>query len=489
MRIGGLASGMDIDQLVKDLMAAEKMPLNKLTQQKAWMEWQQESYRDFNLAFSNLRSSANTLRFTSAFNAYSAVSSNTSIVGVATTSNAMKGNFKVDVVEVASGAKMNSAAPIMKTAEERAKSSDMIGVDGTITVANAEGGTRIVNITANMTYSAVATAIQNAPAGSVPELRASFDNTTSSFFMSTKGMGADQNFSLAFSDKALADKIINNGGTTTALTNTAKDGAIKFDGIEVNGLKTNQTTVNGLTINLIEKGSSTVTVQTDTAKPIESIKKFVEDYNKTIKDIEDKLIEKRYPDFQPLTDEEKSAMSEKEVEMWEEKSRSGLLRNDPLLRGALQDIRRSLMDPIKDLGDFGNLNMLSQIGIDTARGTGGKLFINEEELKKAFSEKPDEVIALFTKKTGNLGVFERVYKEFDNVVKNLSNRAGSQGTFVDQSTLTKKIQQMNDDINKWQDRLIRVEDRYWKQFSAMEKALNQMNQQSMWMQQNMFGGM
>jgi flagellar hook-associated protein 2 len=48
---------------------------------------------------------------------------------------------------------------------------------------------------------------------------------------------------------------------------------------------------------------------------------------------------------------------------------------------------------------------------------------------------------------------------------------------------------MNDDISKWQDRLTRVEDRYWNQFSAMEKAMNQMNQQSVWMQQNMFGGM
>lgn len=486
MRIGGLASGMDIDQIVKDLMAAEKMPLDKLTQQKVWTEWQQEAYRDFNLAFSNLRTSANTLRFTSAFNSYSANSTNLASVGVNTTTSAMKGTYEIEVKSLASSAKLTSATAVKNSAGDNAKATDVIGTAGTITVTDTNGATRAVPITADMTFSAVAKAIQDSTAGGVPELRASFDNTTSRFFMSTKGMGADQNFSFSFDTPELAGKIGTPAGTTT----NAADGSISFDGIEVTGLKTNQTVINGLTINLNSIGTSTVTVQTDTAKPVEAIKKFVEDYNKTIADIENKLIEKRYPDFQPLSDEERNAMSETEVEMWEEKSKSGLLRNDPLLRGALQDLRRAFMDPVDDLENIGNLSMLSQIGINTGHySEGGKLKIDEDKLNKMLAEKPDEVMDLFTKKTGTPGIFERVYQGLDTVVRDLSNRAGSQGSFVDQSTLTKKINQMNDDINKWQDRLIRLEDRYWNQFSAMEKALNQMNQQSMWMQQNMFGGM
>lgn len=485
LRIGGLASGMDIDQIVKDLMAAEKMPLDKLTQQKVWTEWQQESYRDFNLAFSNLRTSVNSLRFSSAFNAYSATSSNQGSVGVTATTSAMKGTYDIEVKSLASSAKLTSAVSVKNSADENAKSTDAIGTAGTITITDSKQGTRTVPVTAEMTFSAVAKAIQDSTAGGVPELRASFDDTTSRFFLSTKGMGADQNFSLSFDNPELASKL----GTPAGPTANATDGKILFDGIEVAGLKANQTIINGMNINLNSIGTSTVTVQTDTAKPIESIKKFVEDYNKTIKDIEDKLIEKRYPDFQPLSDEERAAMSEKEVEMWEEKSRSGLLRGDPLLTRAIQDIRRSLTDQVKDLEDVGGISLLSQIGIDTARGTGGKLFINEEKLNKALSEKPDEVIALFTKKTGNLGVFERVYKELNQVVDKLSNKAGNPGSSLNNSSLAKKINEMNDDINRWQDRLIRVEDRYWKQFTAMEKALNQMNQQSTWMQQTMFGGM
>jgi flagellar hook-associated protein 2 len=57
MRIGGLASGMDIDQIVSDLMRVERMKVDKLYQQKQVMEWQKADYREINL---KLRSLYNT---------------------------------------------------------------------------------------------------------------------------------------------------------------------------------------------------------------------------------------------------------------------------------------------------------------------------------------------------------------------------------------------------------------------------------------------
>ncbi|MBW9234462.1 flagellar filament capping protein FliD, partial [Leptospira santarosai] len=126
---------------------------------------------------------------------------------------------------------------------------------------------------------------------------------------------------------------------------------------------------------------------------------------------------KRYPDFKPLSDEQRREMSEKEVELWEEKARSGLLRNDPILKSALQDLRRAFMDPVGGIAS-GNINLLSQIGISTGTwNEGGKLNINEDKLKEALTNKPDEVMELFTKKTGGLGIGDRVYQELNNVVK------------------------------------------------------------------------
>ena len=69
-----------------------------------------------------------------------------------------------------------------------------------------------IEITEGMTYAEVAKKLQDSTAGKVPELRVSFDDTTSRFFISTKGMGADQNFTLDFGDNAaLANQIINDG--------------------------------------------------------------------------------------------------------------------------------------------------------------------------------------------------------------------------------------------------------------------------------------
>ena len=114
MRIGGLASGMDTDSIIKELMKVQKMPLDKLMQKKTFTEWQQEAFRDTNLALSNLRTSASNLRLQSSFNAYSATSSDSSSVNVSTTANAVSGTYKVEVLSIASSAKMHSANAIEK---------------------------------------------------------------------------------------------------------------------------------------------------------------------------------------------------------------------------------------------------------------------------------------------------------------------------------------------------------------------------------------
>ena len=49
-RISGLASGMDIDTIVKGLMDAQRVPLDKLYQKKTYTEWQRDDYRTINTA-------------------------------------------------------------------------------------------------------------------------------------------------------------------------------------------------------------------------------------------------------------------------------------------------------------------------------------------------------------------------------------------------------------------------------------------------------
>ena len=491
MRVGGLASGMDTDSIIKELMAAQRIPLDKLTQQKTFTEWQQEALRETNLAFSNLRNGASNLQFQSSFNSYSATSTNSGSVTVGTTANAMSGAYSVKVTSVASSAKLNSAAPVVNTTDLPAQGTNAIGIVGTFIVRN--GTTEnVVNVTEGMTFDGLAQAIQDATAGQKPELRANFDNTTSRFFITSKGMGGDQNFTMEFTDQTLADKVLNNG-TLTSTTTNASYGSVEFDGIQINNLTTNKTTVNGLTLNLLQSSTETsiINVQSNPEKPIEMIKKFVESYNEIVSKIEKQLVEKRYPDFQPLSDEQKKDMTEGEIELWEEKARSGLLRNDSVLKSAMQELRRELMDPVAGI-DMENINLLSEIGIDTRKFEGGKLFINETKLTEELTNNPDEVMELFTRKNAagdGVGIGDKVYAKLNDIVDRMGDKAGRVTNSVDNSNISKKIKQMDEEISRWQDRLTKIEDRYWRQFTAMEKALSQMNSQSAWMQQSMFGGM
>ncbi|WP_404335950.1 flagellar filament capping protein FliD [Planococcus rifietoensis] len=499
MRIGGLASGMDTDSIVKQMMQIQKMPLDKLMQQKVWTEWQQEATREQNLAFSSLRTSASNLRLQSSFNAYSAEATGSGSAKVTAGATAMSGKYDVEVKALATPAKYTSAAAIEKTAGTAATSTDAIGVAGRILV-NVGGETDVeVNITADMTYKAVADLLQSETAGSVPALRVNFDNTTSRFFISSKELGQAQNFSLSFksadgaTDNPELSKQITGTNDLSVTTTNGANGSIVIDDVEVTGLTSNKTTVNGLTIEMLKvdtDGSSSITVSSDPEKPVQMLKDFVESYNKTIEDLQKQIVEKRYPDFQPLSDEQKKDMSDNEIELWEEKARSGLLRNDPIMKSALQDLRREFMDKVGGIGD-GSINLLSQIGISTGDyREGGKLFINEDKLRTALSEKPDEVMNLFTVRSeAGDGIGARVYDKLNDIVKNLSAQAGSPASAVDNSTMSKKLRRMETEITRWQDRLTSIEDRYWSQFTAMEKALSKMNSQSAWMQQNMFGGM
>lgn len=486
MRIGGLASGMDIDSLVSDLMKAERIPLDKLTQQKQLAEWQKDDYRDVNLMLSDLRTSASNLRLQSSFVNYSMTSSNPDLATATATASTTPGNYSVTVNQLADSAKINSVSSLGK------KSTNLVGT-GSLTLTT-DKGTATITLSGAETYSDLAKKIAGATNanGESLGLRANFDDTTSRFFISTKDMGPNAKIEIT---GGLADQIM--GGTAGSYLGQGKDAQIDFKGsdgsnIPITGGSSNIVTVNGMNINLLKAAPGTtvnINVQSDSEATFNSIKAFVDKYNEVIEKIQTKVTETRYRDFAPLTNDQKEAMSEKEIELWEEKSKSGLLRGDQSLQNTLNSLRRAMMDSVGGIAN-GEVHLMSEIGINTGDyREGGKLFIDETKLKQALKDKPDEVMTLFTKNdSSGSGIGERIYKELQTSIKSLGDRAGTPGTLVDNSTLSKRISQMNDEISNWQDRLIRIEDRYWKQFTAMESAMNQMNQQSMWMQQNMFGG-
>ncbi|MGI6668015.1 MAG: flagellar filament capping protein FliD [Acetivibrionales bacterium] len=196
------------------------------------------------------------------------------------------------------------------------------------------------------------------------------------------------------------------GGLLGALSITAdnvegRDASITYNdgetGDQVITRSTNTFTINGITFSLKKdyEGATNVSVITDPEKAVELIKGFISKYNEILDKINSKLMEERDYDYPPLTDTQKEAMTEEQIKQWEEKAKAGLLAGDNILRSIVSGLRNAVLETVEGTG-----MTLASIGIkSSAWYDRGKLYIDEEKLRNALSENPEEVFSLFTRQS------------------------------------------------------------------------------------------
>ncbi len=280
-------------------------------------------------------------------------------------------------------------------------------------------------------------------------------------------------------------------------TETGGENAI----FSVNGLSTERNSntfeMNGVTFTLKQTFTNEnigISVNNDSTKVFENIKSFVEKYNELIDKIGNKLSEESYRSYKPLTDDQREQLSDKQQEQWEEKAKSGLLKSDPILSGALSQMRNDFYARVSNSNVSSLFNQLASIGISTSPNyrEGGKLIINEAKLKKAIETDPNSVENLF-KGTGSTyeekGIIQRLYDSANSTMEKLKSKAGNSFSTNQQFSLGRELTNVDSNIDRFENRLKQVEDRYWRQFTAMEKAVQRSNQQSMYLMQQFGGGM
>lgn len=213
-------------------------------------------------------------------------------------------------------------------------------------------------------------------------------------------------------------------------------------------------------------------------KLVDKIKQFVSDYNEYTGSVNKKVNEQSFKDYQPLTDEQRESMSDKEIEKWEQKAQSGVLRNDNILRQGLSNLRSSIYEGTS--GDFGSL---TDLGITTTSNyrDGGQLTIDEKKLREKLKENPDAVVSLFT---SDSGIVSKLREGISATSRAIEVKSGRDTQTEAQYTMGKESIQLKKQIDAWTKRLASKEDQYWKQFTAMEKTINTMNAQSA----SLFGG-
>ena len=219
---------------------------------------------------------------------------------------------------------------------------------------------------------------------------------------------------------------------------------------------------------------------------VDKVKEFVNMYNELVDELNLALREKAYRDFPPLTDAQRADLSDKEIELWEEKAKSGLLRSDSIISGILSEMRLALGGSVKD----GETSLtLAQIGITTgAWHEYGRLNLNEDKLRSAIEENPDVVRDLFAQdgeEGSELGLSRRITTALDNGMARLERTAGKASIAFDQSFLGERIREYESRLSAMEERLLRYEESQWAKFAAMERVLGQLYSQGDWLTQQL----
>lgn len=327
-----------------------------------------------------------------------------------------------------------------------------------------------------------------------------FDSFTSKFSFTRKETGNyGSGDEMAFSGSVVSAFKIYTDENGNAVNEQGGENA-KFT---VNGLDTerqsNTFEMSGVSITLKAEFNKTgdpigspvnLSVSKDSNAIYDNIKGFVDKYNTLIGAISSKTSEERYRSYTPLTDDQREQLSDKQQEQWEEKAKSGLLRRDSILTGVLTTMRGNFSQPVSNDTTNAMYRQLASIGITTTANylEGGKLEINEAKLKEAINTNPDAVEALFrgggdSAAAGEKGIVHRLYDTVNATMDRLKERAGNTFSTSQQFALGRQLSNIDSSITRFESRLTQVEDRYWKQFTAMEKAIQQANSQSSYLMQ------
>ena len=279
-----------------------------------------------------------------------------------------------------------------------------------------------------------------------------------------------------------------------------RNAIFELDGLEIYH-NSNSYTFDGTTINFseAEAGSEyTIGISQSFDDIKTAIKDFVKDYNQLIDDIYNYTATAPKRDnknnlYEPLTDEEKAEMSEKEIEKWEEAAKQGILYNDPTVSSIMSNLRMVLYNSVEtaDGGRFTLVNM----GITTMtykENAHGKLEIDEEAFDKAFEEHADDIIKLFT--DTETGIMTKVNNTLDNAVRTTGTNKGTlvrkaglkDSTTAKDNEIYRQMEQINKRIQTLQDRYTAKENYWWKIFTNLEKMMASMNEQSSYLA-NYFG--
>ncbi|TGE32603.1 flagellar filament capping protein FliD [Desulfosporosinus sp. Sb-LF] len=531
-------SGMDIDSIVKKLMAGQQTKDDALVQKKTVLQWQKTAYNTVYDDISTFRNTVFNYKLEGTLNPNKVSSNNMSVVTATANAGAVDVNHSLVVAQLASGVNLTSTSSITPTGADKKTLATQLGVTSSFAINIGNGSaSKAITITPTESINDVVSAINSAGVN----VQASYDSTLDRFFLSTTNLGSTTGISISSTvttgtpdagadfirklnlfPNAAPDSTTNTGGFTTADDTTANtttttfssptglDAEFKLDGVHLTEAS-NTFNISGVTYSItgvspnvgagniedkLSAGQATsVSVTNDVDKAVDNIQSLVDSYNKILAEVNGKVKETRYTDYPPLTDTQKAAMKDADITLWNTKAQSGMLHSDATLTSLVNAMRNAFSSPVS--GITGTYNSASSIGITTGDYTeGGKLYLNTDKLRTALNANPNVLNQLFgaagttttingktTTDSKSQGIAGRLYDGIKNTMDQLNQIAGTTANsqYDTNSNFAKKIIAYNTQISNATNRFNTMQSAYYKQYNAMEVALSALSSQSSWL--------
>ena len=526
-------SGLDVESLVKVGMISHQKKYDRIYKKEVETEWRKEAYANVYDKVNTFKSRMSDYRLSSSTKPMTTTSSNADAVTATANASAGVMGHTVEVTQAATNAYLMTATSQIGRAgtpgstklrdiafSGGARPGGMLDGDTALKFKVSNGtGSAEVSFTAeeiftkNLTLNDLANRINNArytdSSGKKTSLniRANYDSVSDGFSLANSKTGTNNKIDLTVdttsSSASYTTTLLNNmnlgvvsngtigtpmtlttsSPTTISMAAAGTNANVKIDGRNYANLQENNLTVNGVTYTFKKPTPvgtpATVNVAQDQDKLVENVKKFVDEYNALLDELNKLYGDKGHKDYGVLTKSQEEGMTKDQIEKWNAKAKEGLLYRDSYVRSIISDLRDAVINRVQSVP--GRYSTLSSIGI-TAKNQTGHLQIDETKLKNAIAAEPDAVNRLISYDDenddyGNSGVASRIFNKLGGRLKELERHSGVAADKTDLSELGKLIQNYEKQMSDFKKLMSSFESKLYQKYNAMETAISRLSTQ------------
>jgi flagellar hook-associated protein 2 len=504
-RITGLFSGIDTDALVKAMSMNQQRKVDALSARKTEAEWKKDLLTDLNNKIRVFRDTygsvlgENNLMSRGAYTSFSVqIAANTG-VNVVASASAKAGSYNIRVDQVATAATMRgdklttrstglTEAEINNTALNRLAPILTGGTSFSDNIRFSINGRDFQFSAANTTLKRIMDEVNRAAVG----VTMAYSQTTDSVTITSNVTGVyNPPRSLDFStdaDYRAAVQAYENAHSGKRIDFTDSSGFLASFGltgvsagqdaiVHINGesdprhLDSNNITLDGIQMSFLrptDESGVDYTLVADHKPTVDRVRQMVDAFNTLFGELYTTYNQRSDRNFRPLTAEQRSEMSEKEIDQWEVRAREGLMYRDNTLNKLLEGLRATFTTA------FGNYGNLSSIGITPGRymiGEPSLLEFDADKFLAALQADPNRIYDLMTapESVGGGGFMTRVNKLMDSFVNTIKGR--------ELQNLNNDIHNFTKNIKEQEDKLTEMSEKYYLQYAKLETALGQLQNQ------------